>query len=368
MKKLLLVSAAIALGTTGFAQNRGPVTASDKTVSLQLPAFNMTNVLGKSTGDGDTFATSHILTGDTVTFYYGDSSPYDSGFVTGTNAYGDKGFAERYDYYSPDSSIKIAGVIARFGGSWLPTSNKSINFRVWTAGPMTNVTGRPNLFLSGFPNAILATEQVNITQLRMGVAAAPDTQKLHWFTTPTGFLNDTFFVGYDINYTFANLAGDTIALYSDQDGERNDNLYYVVGADTIITTRNATQYSDNSWHDNATDNYQLFHNLEIFPVYIVKYTTSVNGLSKNNFTLYGNYPNPATNSTNVQYAVKNTTEVTIDVMDVTGRTISTSNEGRVAAGEHTATINTSSLPAGTYVYLIRTAEGNGMAAQFTVTK
>ena len=369
MKKIVLLTTAIVTSFSGFAQNRSAATPSGQKAISSIPSFNVGNTLGKSTAEGDTFAFTHITTGDTVTFYYVGGSPYDSGYLNGTNAYDDKAFAERYDFYSPDSSIKVAGVISRFGGTWSQSSTNTVTFKVWTQGPKTAITGNPLYYWSGFPNTELASEQVGITQLRMGVGSAPDTQKLTWFTTPTNYLNDSFFVGYQLNYTFASANGDTIALYGDQQGERNDAVPFTVqNGDTIWQVRNATQYSDNTWNDNFQVATNLYHNLEILPVFIVHITTGVNGISKNNFTLFGNYPNPATNSTNVKYALKAATTISVSVMDVTGRVISTINEGTVASGDHEVTIPTSQLAAGNYVYVIRTGEGDAMAAQFTVAK
>ena len=284
------------------------------------------------------------------------------------DAFGDHGFAERYDFNTADSSLRVTGVIALFGGTVSPSSTNHVTFKVWSVGaqvaaPFSPVSGvaDANWFDSGFPNTVLASQNVQLTNLGL------DTAKIFMFATPSAYLNHSFFVGYDMTYTWG--AGDTIGLYSNKDGERTSNAYTTSGTDTIINNVNATEFSDNSWHDNAGDNFGLFYNYVMFPIVAVGTANlSVNGVTRNDLTFFGNYPNPAVNSTNIKFSLANSTDVTVTITDMNGRTINSVSLGNLTKGEHIVPVSTANLASGDYVYVVHTATGSGIASKLTVAK
>ncbi len=348
MKKVLLLAVTASISVVSFAQKAG----FSKTKNVQYidnaytPIGNPSGTAAKTTGVGDTIALTHIGSLDTLTIY---SASGDSGYVAGTDAFGDKGFAERYDFKASDSTLKVIGVIALFGGKISPISIKTVTFNVWSQGAKS-VSFRPTIFNNGLPASSLTSRSVPITQLGISmVDTANDTTKSFLFATPTAFLTDSFFVGYTINYTWAAMAGDTLGLYSNQDGERTEPGYFAIStSDTTINNVNVTQYADNSWHDNNIENFGIFNNLFIFPIVIVGpgTSTAVSGITRNDFTFYGNYPNPASDATNVKIALAHSADVTIDIMDVTGKAIKTVTSKNLSVGEHL--ISVISPPANTY--------------------
>ena len=85
------------------------------------------------------------------------------------------------------------------------------------------------------------------------------------------------------------------------------------------------------------------------------------------YSLEANNPNPFTTTTNVTYSVPAETFVTITVTNALGQTVATPVSSVVAPGTHTAAINASNLPEGTYFYTIHA--GSFMQTQkMTVTK
>ena len=66
-----------------------------------------------------------------------------------------------------------------------------------------------------------------------------------------------------------------------------------------------------------------------------------------------NYPNPFTGSTEISYEIGQADQVTIQVMDMTGRVVLTLNEGMQPAGSHTCTVDASGLEAGMYFYTLK---------------
>jgi hypothetical protein len=368
MKKLLLLAVTASISTSLFAQS-AKFEKSTKTTTVDDLSYPMiiNGTAAKGTAVGDTFALTHFGSGDTTSIY---NYVNDSGYVLGTNAFGQKGYAERYDVNQYDSTMKVIGVFVRFSGRFLPTTTKTISLNVWSQGPKT-VAFRPTLFNNGLPATSLASGTVSIAQLGIGVPAetAPDTLKSFLFPTPTAFLTDSFFVGYTINYDWNTLAGDTIGLYSNQDGERSEPGVFVVStSDTTINNVNAILGSDDVWADLAVRT-SFFANLSVFPIVIIgNPTVSVNGIKRNEFTFFGNYPNPANNNTNVKIALARTADVTIDVMDMSGKQVNQITNKSLTAGEHVIEVNTANLAAGEYIYIVRTSNGDGIASKFVVVR
>jgi len=356
MKKLLLITIGAALSFGATAQR----TATKSAASINTPVTF--NTIGsstmKTTAFGDIDTLSHISGLDTLALYIVGSSD-DSGFCAGMDAYGDMGFAERYDFNGADSTVTVNGVLVLFGGTVSSTSTKNVVFNVWSKGPQTIVSGTTTVFNNGFPNTVLTTNSFPFTSI------TPNTPQAYMFTTAVGNL-DTFFVGFTIAYT--SFSGDTIGLYSSTDGERTSAIYTVSGGDTIVNNVNASEYSDGTWHDNATDNFLLDYNYFLFPIVKIGGPLSVQGITRKNLTFFGNYPNPATDNTNIKFSLANTSDVTITIMDMAGHTVNTINESNMAAGMQIVPVSTTNMPAGDYLYLVRTTGGAGIAGKMTVIK
>ena len=321
----------------------------------------------RTTAVGDTIILSNVSGLDSPTIYYAGNAS-DSGFLSGTDAFGDMGYAERYDFNGADSSLKVIGIMTLFGGWVNPATTKTVTFYTWTVG-LQESAGFPNVFDSGFPDIALDSVTEPITHLGIGRGdTMPDSFRTFFYTSPTAYLTQSFFVGYTINYSFAALNGDTIGVYNSPDGSRTSPLFTVSGADTIINNQSVTMFDDGYWYDNASDNFFLANNFYLFPIVVVKNDLSVKGMTTGNLTFFGNYPNPATSSTNISFALSTASDVTIMVTDMQGKLIKTVNCPALAAGPHTIPLQTSDLSAGDYLYAIRTANGRGMASKLTVVR
>jgi hypothetical protein len=372
MKKLFLLSVAAGISVATFAQRKAnPAFTTNNTVTERAVSFG-NNVMGKTTAVGDTFILPLFTSVDTFALYPVDIAyPLDSGYITGTDAYGDKGFAQRYDVKASDSTIKVIGVYYLFGGHVNPASTKTVNFNVWNMAPKTVSTIRPTIFNSGFPGASLASKTVNFTQLGVpAIDTATDTFKYSMFATPTAFLTRNFFVGYEVNYDWTAMGGDTIGLWHSRYGNRTapvDSIYST--SDTTINNYNCTEYSDGTWHDNYTSNFGMFYKLYIRPIVIIGAAVN-NGVSVTNTDLqfFGNYPNPAVNVTNIKFALTASADVAIQITDMSGRVVNTISKKGLSTGEHTIAVETANLAAGDYIYVINTSNGGGIASKFTVIK
>ena len=363
MKRSFILVIAVLVNVACFAQRIKSVHPQ------QLPA-DVTAVYAsggaKTTAPGDTYTLKNRPDTATKTIYLVGSR--DSGYVTGTNYWGDKAFAERYDVTDSARNYQVIGVMAQFAGRIHTGSTHSVIFKVWDQGSMQPISG--TRFFNGFPNNELTTVNVPATQIGIGVSA--DTLKSFFFGTGTVDLSTSFFVGYSIDYNFSDLGGDTLGLQSTWDGYRKPLALYTLKynvsefdttLDTVFNVQNATLGSDNIWYDNYWQNDNILNNLIIYPIVVAGFPTGTKGITKNNLTYFGCYPNPTVNSTNVKFSLASGADVTIQVMDMSGRVLSTIDEHGLAAGDHVIPVNTASLPAGEYLYLVRTSQGDGIAGK-----
>jgi hypothetical protein len=374
MKKIVLIAAAALMSVTGFAQqsvNR-PLKHAALVNAMMSP---QTIKNAKTTGNGDTLIKSYYNSAtDTLTLFVPDVvTPYDSGFTAGMNARGQKGYAERYTINGADSSIQPLGVYIYFYGRANSGSTKTVRVAAWSQGPKTPVTGRPKLFFNGVPSTLLNSVNVNLKDLRDATGVI-DSFGLFRFPTPAAYINDSFFVGYDMSYNWASLGGDTITVIQTERNSRKTPGYFVQGTDTVVNVQNATLLSNNTWVDNlnGAGGNGIANHYIMFAMFKVKIGTGggvgVNGITNNDLTVFGTYPNPANNIAKLKFSLNKPTDVSLVVLDMGGRIVYSTTEGNLATGAHELPINTANLAAGNYHCLIRTASGGSMGIEMTVVK
>ncbi|MFA6128974.1 MAG: T9SS type A sorting domain-containing protein [Bacteroidales bacterium] len=76
-------------------------------------------------------------------------------------------------------------------------------------------------------------------------------------------------------------------------------------------------------------------------------------LRPNLATLGQNFPNPFSRSTEITYELSNGSDVSFEVMDLTGRKVMDMNKGMMPAGKHTFTLETANLDPGVYFYTLK---------------
>ncbi|MBL0060203.1 MAG: S8 family serine peptidase [bacterium] len=69
-----------------------------------------------------------------------------------------------------------------------------------------------------------------------------------------------------------------------------------------------------------------------------------------------NYPNPFNPSTSITFGLPIESQVTLDVFDITGRTVATLLNGRIAAGHHRVEFDATNIGTGVYFYRLNTAQ------------
>jgi hypothetical protein len=83
--------------------------------------------------------------------------------------------------------------------------------------------------------------------------------------------------------------------------------------------------------------------------------------------LIGSYPNPCSNKIKISFELKNAGNVTIDVMSILGQAQGTITNQEYSAGKHTVRYDVSGLPAGSYLYTVRSGEFSA-AGKITVVR
>jgi hypothetical protein len=73
----------------------------------------------------------------------------------------------------------------------------------------------------------------------------------------------------------------------------------------------------------------------------------------NAFSLLQNHPNPFNPETTIRFDVKEPCRVTLKVLDLRGREVSTLADAKYQPGEHSIRFDASGLASGIYVYTIR---------------
>lgn len=91
-------------------------------------------------------------------------------------------------------------------------------------------------------------------------------------------------------------------------------------------------------------------------------TTSTFDLKENEPVSLGqNFPNPVIKNTMIEFTLANATEVTLKIMDITGKVIATPVHELVQAGKHSVEFNTNKIPGGIYFYRLE-------SDNFSITK
>ncbi len=343
------------------------------TIQLQPQTNNVAaHAANKTNASGDSTTLSNITNVDSVVAY---KYMQDSGFVYGTNLWGDKGFAERFVYTSSlDDSLVVYGVMAHFTGKYNPTSTDSIVIRLWSVGD--TVAFSPTVAYNGYPEVCTDSLQQSVTQL--GIGTTRDTLKSYFFATPDS-VQRSFFAGFTYNYRYGALNGDTIGLASSKRNTRIGSIYNIVRVDTshndsvtlyyndtVYNVQNATLWSDNTWHENYTQSNGILNNLAVFPIVKVLHPMAVPSVHAGNLALGGCFPNPANNELNIRYSLQQQCAVSVTICDLSGKAIAEFPANNCVAGSNLLTINVSNLTKGDYIYVIN-AGGTRLAELFTIS-
>jgi hypothetical protein len=145
-------------------------------------------------------------------------------------------------------------------------------------------------------------------------------------------------------------AGETYFVAISTDGDAGASNDLVVGTA-------GTSYEQTSFlYDGPDDTWYYTTNTPMIRMNFDPASTTV-GIEEDN-QVYGVsvYPNPTSDALSVRYSLGTSTDVSLTVVDITGKTIASYNEGSKAEGMHTFSMNTAPLAEGVYYVTISTGE------------
>jgi hypothetical protein len=325
MKKLLTLLCLLSIGVSVFAQRANYYGVPAK----HRPAIN--------TGTRDittTFMTplswldaaSGGLECDLINYYTTDASGNFFGYVVGNNGYGDLEKAMSYDldfYWEGPltDGPKVDSVYVFFGVlSTGAAPDEDVVMNIYD-GDHDNGPG------SVLGTSAVALELVDTTGFLTGFA----------YPTPVP-VSGIFFC----SLVLPQGTEDTVDVITTQFG-------------CFETELSAWEkWNDNSWHSFA-DAWGDNSDPGIFPV--VQNGFGVGIQSTGDVTLNPSFPNPASENITLNYLVKRSSNIVINIYDVAGRLLTSVNNGKMSAGINHQQINVSDFTSGVYYYDIVTNSG-----------
>jgi hypothetical protein len=89
----------------------------------------------------------------------------------------------------------------------------------------------------------------------------------------------------------------------------------------------------------------------------MSHQVGVNEVASNNAKLFNAQPNPSRNHTSIRYELTSNTKVSLQITDLSGKTVFNSYEGQKSPGAYSINVNTANLDNGIYFYTLITNEG-----------
>jgi hypothetical protein len=328
MKYLLLVTTSLFLIGTSVSQNIFGIVHFENrdntagTTMVEIQKTNSSNpppVSCKTEAAVDTAGVEYLQ--DSIVAYKYNGWP-----MFGCNPFLDKAWAQIYPNWNTFNVEKILIKFAAITG----TGNIKINLYDVAAG---------------LPAAVLSTYTLNITT----IDTASNNFTVATLLTPVN-VTSHFAVGVDASglYTTGSISGviQIRSTLQDEPHQSSNARCYVKLSSTGYTWETVAT----AWNVNPATGVTN-SNLLIFPVVSGSYNTAITETQEiNGIKLTQSYPNPSTDFTKIEYQIPETSDVKIDLIDMTGKVVMHLNEGIKTAGKHEVSLKVTGIAAGSYFY------------------
>lgn len=318
-----------------------------KTSLLSLAAtFAITNAMAQQSDTIFPASASQACFTNNITY----SIP-GTGYITGTSS---MQYGEFCQEYRATKSVTITGVLCLLHApSKINNSNTLVRIYYVQYGGANN--GQP--FWDNL--------NVGIEQGTSNPVAMKDVKEIGYtyysFAKPVVTGQSMGSPNYDFGVSVVMPTGtqDTLAVYSTQVGcYSNDKLAWAFKSKNYNWTALASMQSSNG---------PFNADLMIFPI-----LNGPLGIEEENFMdgikLRQNQPNPVFNYTMIQYELeKEAKNISLEVIDITGKLIQSIHEGKQSAGKHYIKLDTDKLAKGTYIYSL-IADENRLTKQMIVAQ
>jgi len=298
----------------------------------RIPGQNMKLDVDFKPAKNDTLVPASFLTG-TPTYYVviEQGQTADTGFVAGTNYYGDAGAAQQYIFEYPAA---VHGAIA-----WVHIKEGNATGNVIMKVQNSNGQGYNNTGgttpVNTAPGTVLGSVSKSYTDI--------EEMDFNIFMFPSS-VNVTGPYYISLDWSAIPFPANRFGLVATTDGDAGElDLSWNV-------------YDDNSTWVSLLADWDLDVDLALFP--IVTLGTEIQDVFVNNL-ITNIYPNPARSLTTVEYALsKDNKDVKFYVFDAQGKAVVEQAMGAQQAGNYTVSFDASQLSAGTYFYGIIAGKSN----------
>lgn len=188
---------------------------------------------------------------------------------------------------------------------------------------------------------------------------ASDFESAYWTYDPN-WAGQTHYFEFDDPIEL--VAGDVYfaGVIAEYESEGGLSVQIETGSDTDNSTGQYSQAGDGSfvWFTSQT-----FHPAVTL---ILSERIGVEEIAvANGVTLNQNIPNPATNSTTFKFELTQSRAISLEIRDLSGRVVTSINEGTLGAGTHTIDYDVSKLSSGMYTYTL-IADGVSLTKKMTI--
>jgi hypothetical protein len=288
------------------------------------------------------------------------------------------GAAEAYNpSFNSTKVYKVVGIMSIWGGSLNTVGSEALTYHVW-AVDSTHMnaypTGIGNDSVAGFPGTSLTSTGATFADLQLNTGNINPLTVKRTFTSfsTAAEVSKPFFVGYmfDNTYTLGS-PQDTVTVAETNKPvgitfyPGHDDYYVDYGSYKLYQSRNCV-YRNSMWRDLYQD-YGYTGFLALVPIVEVD-NLGVGSITKGGLSFSGAYPNPSINNTNIKFSLAKNADVTVEIMDMSGRVLNTIQQKGLGNGEHSIAVSTANMAAGNYLYTVTTSNGDAIGSKLTVIK
>lgn len=289
--------------------------------------------------------------------FYGNSkilykNPYGSGYIAGTNGYGDIGKYQRFDV---QEEVTVVG--AKF---WM-----ALKGVVGTPDSITIVFKKTG-YGAAYYDSIAGGPGATIASIKTTIAAFDTTGKgtefylAKKFNVPgSPFVPESLFVGME----WSTAADDSFALFVDST-KQGENYFRAWERLTGVA------YSYQRFNEPSDFSWLLDADLWIGLLYKRGLLAVKNEASNTpqRFALTQNYPNPFNPSTMLGFELPERSRVTLKVYTMLGQEVATLIDQTLDAGSYQQTFSARSLTSGVYFYRLHTVSEKDPSEHFVSAK